>query len=63
MIKLPDGVDINNLIDDLRFFSWEAADILLHYSQIQKKSDQKTDLITNDDLNNPVTLADLEVND
>ena len=34
MIKLPDGVDINNLIDDLINISWEAADILLTYSNI-----------------------------
>ena len=33
MIKLPFGVDINNLIDDLRIFSWEAEDILLYYSK------------------------------
>ena len=36
MIKLPSGVDINNLIDDLRIFSWEAADILLYYSKLLK---------------------------
>ena len=28
MIKLPSGVDIHNLIDDMRIISWEA-DILL----------------------------------
>ena len=40
VIKLPFGLDINNLIDDLRIFSWEAADILIYYSnliKIQKK--------------------------
>ena len=36
MIKLPSGVDINNLIDDIRIFSWEAADILLYYSKLLK---------------------------
>ena len=41
MVKLPVGVDINNLIDDLRIFSWEAADILLNYSQKLKNLDQK----------------------
>jgi len=63
VIKLPDGVDINNLIDDLRIFSWEAADVLLKYSKILKDSDYKTNIIKNDDIKNPVTLADLEVND
>ena len=36
MIELPSGVDINNLIDDIRIFSWQAADILLYYSHILK---------------------------
>ena len=40
MIKLPDGVDINNLIDDLINFSWEAADILLTYSDIIENSEK-----------------------
>ena len=63
MVKLPEGVDISNLIDDLIIFSWEAADILLHYSQIFKKSDYKTNIIKNNDYKDPVTIADLEVND
>ena len=63
MVRLPEGVDINNLIDDLRIYSWEAADILLQYSQILKKSDYETNIIRNDDEKDPVTIADLEVND
>ena len=63
MVKLPEGVDINYLIDDLKIFSWEAADILLKYSQILKKSAYKTNIIKNDDEKAPVTIADLEVND
>ena len=63
MVKLPEGVDINNLIDDLRIYSWEAGDILLKYSQILKKSDYKTNIIRNDNEQDPVTIADLEVND
>ena len=63
MVKLPFGIDINNLIDDLRIFSWEAADILLYYSQEIKKLDQVNNLIRNKDAKNPVTVADLEVND
>ena len=62
MVKLPVGVDINNLIDDLRIFSWEAADILLYYSQKLKNLDQKNKIIQNTDKNDPVTIADLEVN-
>ena len=63
MVKLPEGVDINNLIDDLRIYSWEAAEILLKYSQILNKSDYKNNIIRNDDEKDPVTIADLEVND
>ena len=63
MIKLPFGVEINNLIDNLRSFSWEAADILLYYANIIKKSEQKKEILKNKNNNDPVTLADLEVND
>ena len=63
MVKLPVGVDINNIIDDLRIFSWEAADILLYYSRKLKNSDQKNKIIKNTDIKDPVTIADLEVND
>ena len=63
MVKLPVGIDINNLIDDLRIFSWEAADILLYYSQKLKNLDQKNKIIKNTDIKDPVTIADLEVND
>ncbi len=63
MIKLPFGVEINNLIDNLRSFSWEAADILLYYANIIKKLEQKNEILKNKNNNDPVTLADLEVND
>ena len=63
MIKLPNGVNVNNLIDDLKNFSWEAADILLTYSDIIKNSEKKLEIIKNKNINDPVTLADLEVND
>ena len=62
MIKLPFGVDINNLIDDLRIFSWEAADILLYYSKLLKDPSNKKDILRNENNKDPVTLADLEVN-
>ena len=63
MIKLPSGVEINNLIDNLRIFSWEAADILLYYSNSIKKLEQKKEILKNNNDDDPVTLADLEVNE
>mgnify|MGYP006227698637 CR=1 FL=1 len=63
MIKLPLGVDINNLIDDLRIFSWEAADILLNYSDLIKDQNHKNEIIKSKDHEDPVTLADLQVNE
>ena len=63
MIKLPSGVEINNLLDNLRIFSWEAADILLYYANIIKKLEQKNEILKNKNNNDPVTLADLEVNE
>jgi 3'(2'), 5'-bisphosphate nucleotidase len=63
MIKLPFGVDVNNLIDDLINFSWEASDILLTYSETIKNSKQKFEILTNKNINDPVTLADLQVNE
>ena len=41
MIKLPSGVEINKLIDDLKIISWEASEILLHYSKILKNKVDK----------------------
>ena len=63
MIKLPNGVNVNNLIDDLKNFSWEAADILLTYSDSIKNSEKKLEILKNKNIDNPVTLADLEVNE
>ena len=63
MIKLPFGVDINNLIDDLRIISWEASEILLYYSQLLEDSNNKTTIIKSGINDDPVTLADLKVNE
>ena len=63
MIKLPSGVDINNLIDDVRIFSWQAADILLYYSKLLEDSDYKKNILKNNNEEDPVTLADLKVNE
>ena len=63
MIKLPSGVDINNLIDDIRIFSWQAADILLYYSKLLEDSKHKVKILKNNNEEDPVTLADLKVNE
>ena len=62
MSKLPNGVDINNLIDNLRIFSWEAAHYMLHYSQLFKNGNYKRNII-NKKNEDPVTKADLKVNE
>ena len=63
MIKLPSGIDINNLVNDLRIISWEASHILLDYAQILKDSSDKSNILENDNINDPVTKADLKVNE
>ena len=63
MIKLPSGVEINSLIDDLRAFSWEACEILLYYSQILKDTNNKSNILKNVNKEDPVTIADLKVNE
>ncbi len=63
MIKLPSGVDINCLIDDLRVFSWEASETLLYYAGILKDSNNKSNILKNDNYDDPITLADLKVNE
>ena len=62
MIRLPSGIDINKLIDDMRILSWEASDVLLYYSKILKDSSFKRNILKNNDIDDPVTLADLKVN-
>ena len=63
MIKLPPGVEVDKLIENLRIFSWEAADILLYYANSIKKLEQKNEILKNKNNDDPVTLADLEVNE
>ena len=63
MVTLPNGVDINNLIEDLKIYSWQAADILLEYSNTINESDDRDEFLKSVDLNNPVTEADLKVNE
>ena len=63
MTKLPFGVDINNLICDLRILSWEAADVLIYYSNLIRNPKEKAKIIQNKIPEDPVTLADLKVNE
>ena len=63
MVDLPNGVDVNNLIDDLRILSWEAGDILLRYSSLIKDTSYKNKFIKSKAQEDPVTLADLKVNE
>ena len=62
MFKLPTGVVIDNLIDHLRIVSWGASEILLNYSQILKNPTYKKEIIKSKNNEDPVTLADLDVN-
>ncbi len=63
MVKIPFCVDTDKLVNDLKIISWEAADILLYYSKEIKDIKQKSKIVRNKGLNDPVTLADLEVNE
>ena len=62
MIKLPSDVNIEELINDLRIISWEASEILSYYARILKDSDDKSNILKNENFDDPVTVADLKVN-
>ena len=63
MVKIPFNLDIHNLIDDLRNFSWEASEILLYYSKMLKNEENKEKIIKSKVGADPVTSADLKVNE
>ena len=63
MIELPLGVDINNLIDALRIFSWQASVILLYCSKFLEDSGNKNKILKNNSEEDPFNLADLKVNE
>tara|TARA_B100001989_G_scaffold150697_1_gene107420 strand:+ start:1937 stop:2845 length:909 start_codon:yes stop_codon:yes gene_type:complete len=63
VVKLPSGIDVNRLIEDLITLSWEVSEILLYYSQMLKDSNDKINILKNDNNDDPVTLADLKVNE
>ena len=62
MIKLPAGVNIHNLIENIKDFSWEASETLLYYSQLLKDPNYKKNLLNTTNIDDPVTEADLKVN-
>ena len=63
MFKLPLNVDIYNLINDLKIISWKASDIFYYYSNKINGNNLSEELIKYKDFNDPVTIADLKVND
>ena len=63
MFELPFDVNINNLIKDLRIISWKACDILNYYSKKINDDNFDKELINYKNSNDPVTVADLRVND
>ena len=63
MITLPSGIHLETLIEDLRTISWEAADILLNYSHLITDPKYQRELIKSQNTCDPVTKADLEVNE
>ena len=63
MYILPDGIDLNNLIENIKVFSWRSADILQNYSEKMRNLNFREKALNVIDNNDPVTEADLEVND
>ena len=62
MIKLISNLKTENLINSLKEFSWEAALIMVHYSQEIKNINNNSKLVKYKKNKEPVTVADLEVN-
>ena len=63
MVEIPFELDIHNLIDDLRNFSWEASEIMLYYASQIRNHEERTNIIKSKGFDDPVTLADLKVNE
>ena len=62
MIKLLSDLETDNLLNSLREFSWEAAEIILHFSQEMKNINNNSKFVKFKNNNEPVTIVDLEVN-
>ena len=63
MLKLPGSLNRENLINELRILSWKSADILLHYGKLLRDGNNNKSIIKSKNENEPVTLADIEVNE
>ena len=63
MYILPDGIDLNNLVENIKFFSWKSGDILQNYSEKMRDLNFRNKALNVIDNNDPVTVADLEVNE
>ena len=63
MVRIPFNLDIHNLIDDLRNFSWKASEILLYYSKTLRDEEKIKTIIKTKVGEDPVTSADLKVNE
>jgi len=63
VVKIPFDLDIHNLIDDLKNFSWEASETLLYYANLLKNTEEHKNIIKTKNKEAPVTLADLKVNE
>ena len=63
MYILPDGIDLNNLLENIKVFSWRSADILQNYSEKMRNLNFRNKALNVIDNNDPVTVADLEVNE
>ena len=62
MTKLLSSLKTDDLINSLRKFSWEAASIMLNYSQKMEIINNDSKFVNLKNNNEPVTSADLEVN-
>ncbi len=61
-MNLPININADNLINDLKVVCWQASDILLNYSHEIRNKQYKNNFIRLKETNEPVTLADIEVN-
>ncbi len=59
MLNLPNELDINKLIDDLKGVSWKPSEILLNYLQNLDNRLRESKFIKTKDNNRSFTLADL----
>ena len=61
-MNLPKSINLDKLINNLKFVCWEASDILVNYSQKIADEQYENQFIKYKEINEPVTLADIEVN-